>query len=95
MRRSYHAGILGGSSHEAWHGDVKTSQQLSVDGDLEEAVEVLAVGEAQEVTAVTPGYWHGEHDGIQQQVHQLLTLHRDYIPRQEVEDNETLSTIGA
>lgn len=58
-------------------------QQLSVDGHLEEAVEVLAVREAQEVMAMTSRYWHREHDGVQQQVHQLLTLQRNSNTHQE------------
>lgn len=57
-RKSYHGGILRGSIHEAGHCGVETSQQLGVDGRLEEAVEVLAMREAQEVVAVTSRYWH-------------------------------------
>lgn len=53
MKRSYHGGILRRRFHEAWHCGLQTSQQLGVDGHLEEAVEVLPMGEAQEVRAVT------------------------------------------
>ena len=74
MRKSYHARILGGSSHKTWNCGIAASQQLGVDGHLEEAVEVLAMWEAQEATAVASRYWNREHDGVQQQVHQLLTL---------------------
>lgn len=62
---------------------MQTSQQLGVDGHLEEAVEVLAVREAHEVVAVTSRYWHRKHDGVQQQVHQLLTLQRNNNMHQE------------
>lgn len=52
-KRSYHGGILRRSLHEAWHCGLQASQQLGVDGHLEEAVEVLTMREAQEVTAMT------------------------------------------
>lgn len=63
-RKSYHAGVLGGSFHEAWYCGVQTSQQLSVDGRLKEAVEVLAVREAYEVMTMTSRYWHRDLDGV-------------------------------
>lgn len=56
------------------YGDVQVLQQLGINGHLEEAVEVLAMGEAEEVTALAPRQGNREHDGVQQQVHQLLTL---------------------
>lgn len=73
---NYHAGILRGGLHEAWYGGFQIFQQLCVDGGLEEAVEVLAVGEAEEVVAVTAWDRHRQHDGVQQQLHQLLTLQK-------------------
>lgn len=88
--KSYHAGILRGSFHEAWYCGVQTSQQLGVDGRLEEAVEVLAVREAHEVMAMTSRYWHRQHNGVQQQVHQLLTLKRNINTQQEAAGSETL-----
>lgn len=75
--KRYHGGSLRRSFHEAWYCGLQTSQQLSVDGHLEEAVEVLAMRKAQEVMAVTSRYRHREHYGVQQQVHQLLTLQRN------------------
>lgn len=75
--KRYHGGSLRRSFHEVWYCGLQTSQQLSVDGHLEEAVEVLAMRKAQEVMAVTSRYRHREHYGVQQQVHQLLTLQRN------------------
>lgn len=69
-RKSYHGVIFTRSSHETRYGGLHVSQQLSVDGCLEKAVEVLSMGKVQEVKGVTSRYWHG----VQQQVHQLLTL---------------------
>lgn len=75
--KRYHGRILRRSIHEAWYCGLHTPQQLSVDGRLEEAVEVLAMREAQEVMALISRYRHREHYGVQQQVHQLLTLQRN------------------
>lgn len=74
---SYHAGIFGRGLQEPWDGGVQTPQQLRADRRLEEAVEVLAVGEAQEVAALTSGERDREHDGVQEQLHQLLALRRN------------------
>lgn len=60
-----------------WHCCVQASQQLCVDGQLEQAVKVLAMREAQEVVAVTSRYGHRKHDGVQEQIHQLLSLQRN------------------
>lgn len=76
--KSYHSGIFRGSLHEKRYRDLQLSEQLSVDGAPKEAVEVFAMREAQEVEAMTFRNWHG----VQQQVHQLLTLQR--INRQQV-----------
>lgn len=75
--KRYHGGILRRSIRKAWYCGLQTSQQLSVDGHLEEAIEVLAMREAQEVIAVTSRHRHRQHYGVQQQVHQLLTLRRN------------------
>lgn len=68
---------MGRSFHQAWHCCVQTSQQLSVDGRLKKAVEVLAMREAQEVVAVTSRKGHRKHDGVQEQIYQLLALQRN------------------
>lgn len=91
-RRSYHGGILRRSFHEAWYYGLQASQQLCVDGHLEEAVEVLAMWEAQEVMAMTSRYRHREHDSVQQQVHQLLTLQRNS-NIQQAASSETLGEL--
>lgn len=75
-RLAHRGGILRGNGGEARHRRIHAPQQLRVDGRLEEAVEIFAVREAEEVLAVAPRYGHGEHDGVQQQVHELLVLRR-------------------
>lgn len=75
----YHGEVLGGGLHQAWDGGLQAFQQLGVDGGLEEAVEVLAVGEAQEVVAPAAGDRYRKHDGVQEQIHQLLALHEKSI----------------
>lgn len=65
-----------GDGGEARHRRIQAPQQLRVDGRLKEAVKVLAVREAEEVLAVAAGHRHGERDGVQQQVHELLVLQR-------------------
>ena len=46
--------------------------------------------EAQEVMAMASRYRHREHDGVQQQVHQLLTLQRNSNKQQQAGSSETL-----
>jgi len=71
----YHSGVAGRCPHEGGHGVVQLPEQLGIDGHLEEAVEVLAVREAEEAVAVaTAGQRHGEPDGVEQQLHQGVTL---------------------
>lgn len=63
-QQNHRGGVLRRSVHKARHGGRHTFQQLGVDGHLEEAVEVLAVREAQEVRAVVARYWYRKRDGV-------------------------------